>query len=47
LKDKATYYSTRMTYHGESWDYVLGYKTIADIDNLSEDAYMLSIKYGW
>lgn len=46
-KDKATYYSVRSAYRGESWDYVLGYKTVKDIDNFSEDAYMLSIQYNW
>jgi len=46
-KDDATYYNIRTVYHGELWNYVLGYKTVRNIEDFSEDAYMLSVQYNW
>lgn len=46
-KAKATYYSLNTTYYSEYWNYVLGYKTVKDVSDYAEDAYMLSIQYNW
>jgi hypothetical protein len=46
-KSKATYYSLSTTYSNEDWSYVLGYKTVKDIANYSENAYMVSVQYNW
>jgi len=46
-KDNALYYNLRTTYHSEAWNYVLGYKTVKNVDNYKEDTYMLSVGYNW
>lgn len=46
-KDTVTYYNLRTTYYGELWNYALGYKTVKNIANYSEDAYMVSVQYNW
>lgn len=46
-KDKITYYNLRTTYYGELFNYALGYKTVKNIANYDEDAYMVSIQYNW
>jgi len=46
-KDTVTYYDLRTTYYGEYWNYALGYKTVRNIANYDEDAYMVSVQYNW
>lgn len=46
-KDIITYYNLRTTYYGELWNYALGYKTVKNIVNYDEDAYMVSVQYNW
>ena len=46
-KDKATYYNIGMTYYSELFNYRIGYKTVKNITNYDEDAYMLSAQYNW
>lgn len=46
-KDKITYYNVQTTYYGELWNYALGYKTVKNIANYDEDAYMVSVQYNW
>ena len=46
-KDAITYYSLRTTYYGEYWNYALGYKTVKNVLNYDEDAYMVSVQYNW
>ena len=45
--DKATYYNLGMTYYSELFNYRLGYKTVKNVSNYDEDAYMLSLQYNW
>jgi hypothetical protein len=46
-KDNGLYYNLRTSYHGEGWDYTLGYKTVKNVDNYKEDTYMLSVGYNF
>ena len=46
-KDAITYYNLRTTYYGEYWNYALGYKTVKNVLNYDEDAYMVSAQYNW
>ena len=45
--DKATYYNLGMTYYSELFNYRLGYKTVRNVSNYDEDAYMVSLQYNW
>ncbi len=46
-KDKATYYNVGMTYYSELFNYRLGYKTVKNVANYDENAYMVSAQYNW
>lgn len=46
-KDAITYYNLQTTYYGEYWNYALGYKTVKNVVNYSENAYMVSVQYNW
>ena len=46
-RDAVTYYSLRTTYYGEYWNMALGYKTVKNVLNYDEDAYMVSVQYNW
>ena len=45
--DKVTYYNVGMTYYSELFNYRLGYKTVKNVTNYDEDAYMVSAQYNW
>jgi hypothetical protein len=44
---EATYYVVQSNYYGEYWNFGLGYKTVEDVKNYTEDTVMLSILYNW
>ncbi len=44
---EATYYVVQSNYYGEYWNFGLGYKSVEDVKNYSEDTFMLSILYNW
>ena len=46
-RDKVTYYNVGMAYYGELFNYRLGYKTVKNVSNYTEDAYMVSLQYNW
>ncbi len=46
-RDKATYYTISSTYDWKKWSFGLGYKTVKDVEDYSEDSYMLTLKYRW
>jgi len=46
-RDKITYYNVGMTYYSELFNYRLGYKTVKNVSNYDEDAYMVSAQYNW
>ena len=46
-KDKVTYYNIGMTYYSELFNYRIGYKTVKNVANYDEDAYMISAQYNW
>ncbi len=43
----ATYYNLNTTYYTKLFSYVLGYKTVKDVSNYTENAYMVSVQYNW
>lgn len=45
--DKVMYYNVGTTYYSEFWNYALGYKTVKNVLNYEEDAYMVSVQYNW
>lgn len=46
-RDVVTYLNLRTSYYGELFNYSLGYKTVQNIKNYSENAYMVSVQYNW
>jgi hypothetical protein len=44
---EANYYVLQTNYYGEYWNFGLGYKTVENVSNYSEDTYMLSVMYNW
>ena len=46
-KDVITYLNLRTTYYGELFNYALGYKTVKNVTDYSENAYMVSVQYNW
>lgn len=43
----ATYYNLNTTYYSKLWSYLLGYKTVKNVSNYKENAYMVSVQYNW
>jgi len=46
-RNAVTYYNLRTTYYGKYWNFALGYKTVKNVLNYDEDAYMVSVQYNW
>jgi hypothetical protein len=46
-RDESLYLAASFYYFDEAWSYSLGYKTVQNVDNYDEDAYMLTIIYNW
>ena len=44
---KANYFVVQTNYYGEYWNLGLGYKSVQNVKNYTEDTYMLSVMYNW
>lgn len=46
-REKATYYAVSSSYSWSDWSLRLGYKTVQDLKDYEEDAYLVSFSYSW
>ena len=46
-REVATYYAVSSSYSWTDWTMRLGYKTVKDLEDYEEDAYMVSFGYSW